>query len=123
MSNQKGIEQGRAKFAYECAEEGAKLGKEYKSHVRKIPMMIKTNGLGATFAFVYSKSNKDEAYKKIYEQTGNWLKQKGYITNPVNLAEEIVSCESLKYRMLTIEVLAFFNWLHRFADGLIEGED
>jgi len=85
--------------------------------------MIKTNGLGATFAFVLSKSNKDKAYEKIYEQTGKWLKKKEYISNPQNLAEEIVSCESPKYRMLTIETLAFFNWLRRFADGLIKGED
>lgn len=125
MSNQKGIEQGRAKFAYECAKKGSELGKEYKSHVRKIPMMIKTNGLGATFAFVYSKSKKDKVYKKIYEQTWKWLlKEKEVdITDFEKLAVKIVSCDSPEYRMLTIETLAFFNWLRRFADGLIEGED
>jgi CRISPR-associated protein Cmr5 len=53
----KSLEQGRAKFAYECASKGSQqpTKKEYKSHVKKIPMLIKTNGLGSTFAFVKSK--------------------------------------------------------------------
>jgi len=39
----KGIEQDRAKFAYDCAKEGSKIEKkkEYKSYVKKIPMLIK----------------------------------------------------------------------------------
>lgn len=125
MTNQTGIEQGRAKFAYQCAEEGRELGKEYKSYVRKIPSMIKTNGLGATFAFVYAKkegdSDSSKAYNKIYQQTEKWLKEKGYISpDSENLVKEIVSSDSLKYRRLTIETLAFFNWLSRFAEGMIE---
>jgi CRISPR-associated protein Cmr5 len=65
-----GIEQGRASFAYECAngiakqqKEKSKLAKEYKSYAKKIPMLIKTNGLGATFAFVLSKKGKGNAYE------------------------------------------------------------
>ena len=135
MSNIKTLEQGRAEFAYKKAEEGKKLGKEYKQHVKKIPMLIKTNGLGNTFAFVLSKAQwkdkngneKINSYAKIYDQTYEWLKTDNKLgifntQQKEDLVAKIVNLESTQYRALTNEVLAFFNWLRRFADGLIEGE-
>jgi len=126
-----GIEQGRAKFAYDCALEAKDIPKkdEYKSYVKKIPMMIKTNGLGATFAFIKSKQSKDEsksgyAYKLIYDQTTNWLDKDPKKLISLNVKEDfvdkIISLNSPKYRAITNEILAFFIWLRRFADGLIE---
>jgi CRISPR-associated protein Cmr5 len=127
MSNLKSIEQGRAAFAYKCAESISQgVQKDYKSHVRKIPMMIKTNGLGNTFAFI--KAKKLSAYNLIYEQIGEWLKKehKKYLLDGKeneDLVKIFIQLDSAKYRAVTVEVLAFFNWLRRFADGLIEGED
>ena len=104
-----------------------KTKKEYNSYVKKIPMMIKTNGLGATFAFMLSKGG---TYKVIGEQVLEWLKNdeksilpdaKG-INSFEDLNKKIVSLNSPDYRALTIEILAFFGWLKRFAEGLIEGE-
>ncbi len=121
----KGLEQGRAKFAYDCALEGSQqpTKKEYKSHVKKIPVLIKTNELGSTFAFVKSKKN-DAAYQLIYEQTKQWLKRDEKTLLNINedddLVEKIISLDSPGYRAITNEVLAFFNWLTRFAEGLIE---
>ena len=133
FTNITGIEQGRANFAYECAEKGSKINKkkEYKAYAKKIPMMIKTNGLGATFAFVKSKINTDKnkpgyAYKLIYEHTAGWLKKDDKklidLSGGNDLVGQIVKLNSPEYRALTIEVLAFFNWLRRFAEGLIEEE-
>jgi len=155
-TNRTTLEQGRAKFAYECAENGAKVKKQasvlynddiyykddkYKSYVKDIPMMIKTNGLGATFSFVLSKSAKEKkgkklgerdnpknAYDLIYKQTHDWLKQDDKLgifasANSNDLVQIIISQNSAEYRYLTVEVLALFNWLRRFAEGLIEGED
>jgi len=128
-----GIEQGRAKFAYGRAKEARdkKLPK-YDSYVKKIPMMIKTNGLGATFAFMYSKKNKSEGktYMPIGEDVTAWLKESGrrnlYGIGKVEKFEDLVvktvELKSSQYRALTIEVLAFFNWLRRFAEGLF-GEE
>ncbi len=131
-----GIEQGRASFAYECAngiakqqKEKSKLAKEYKSYAKKIPMLIKTNGLGATFAFVLSKKGKGNAYENIYDHTSKWLFEKDTKklipedSKKKGLAEAIIDLDSTMYRAVTVEVLAFFNWLRRFAEGLIEGED
>lgn len=134
LTIQKSIERQRAQFAYKCAEEGKSItrSKEYKAYVKKIPMLIKTNGLGATFAFVKAKSETDQnkagyAYSLIYNQTTEWLKQepKGIISDEVknnDLVKVLINLNSDEYRSVTNEVLAFFVWLKRFAEGLIEGE-
>jgi CRISPR-associated protein Cmr5 len=143
LSEVKSLEQQRAKRAYEFAEQGKKLSekgkkvdKAYKSYVKKIPMLIKTNGLGATFAFIKAKSKTDQskkeyAYHLIYQQVSEWLKERmPYLQdeNGNNLSEQdlvyiIISQNSDIYRQITVEVLAFFSWLKRFSEGLIEGED
>ena len=125
------IEQERAQFAYKCVKDvvdkNKKFCREYKSYVKKIPMLIKTNGLGSTFAYVKSKKSGEagKAYELIYEHTKNWLLQDN---NPFNisasndLVNHIISLDSQTYRLMTNEVLFFFKWIIRFADGLIEEE-
>ncbi|MDD3654443.1 MAG: type III-B CRISPR module-associated protein Cmr5 [Desulfotomaculaceae bacterium] len=130
-----GLEQGRAQYAYGCAEDGQKIEKrkEYKAYVKNIPMLIKTNGLGAAFAFIDSKKKDDQtkpgyAYKMIYEQVDRWLQSenKKYLLATADpskrdLAARIVSLSSPDYRAVTNEVMALFMWLRRFAEALIEG--
>lgn len=145
----KGLEQGRAKFAYLCALEGRDISKnfligtewyfdiKYKSYVKKVPALIKTNGFGPTFAFIKSncekekngkkagyKDNPKNGYDLIYKQTSEWFNfdEKKILNVNNDLIEEIISCESPVYRAATIEVLSLFIWLIRFSDGLIEGE-
>jgi len=113
----KDLEKNRSQFAYGCVVEANKddnIKKDYKSYVKKVPMMILNNGLGATFAFIYSKKKDGNAYELIYKQTTEWLK------SDKNLVEWIINQESQEYRATTNEVLALFNWLKRFADGMIE---
>lgn len=128
MKTMNKLENGRADFAYKCAEEGSELDKktrkEYKSHVKKIPMLIKTNGLGATFAFIFSKKKNGNAYELIYKQVSEWFKKD---ENPFkfefkDFTKELCEMDSQQYRAITTETLALFTWLRRFAEGLIEGE-
>ena len=82
----KTIEQGRAQYAFEKvkeisdnSEDGSKKLKEnYKSTAKKLPVLIKTNGLGQTLAFLKSKGGKIaiNAYDKLYEHIGSWLQTK-----------------------------------------------
>ena len=133
MSGIKDLAQKRSQFAYQKVEEAikkypnvidektkklvpSKQQKEYKSYVKKIPMMILTNGLGATFAFIYSKKKKSEAYELIDKQVLKWFK----LDEKEDLVKWIIDQESQEYRATTNEVLALFNWLKRFADGMIE---
>lgn len=125
MGNTSMLENGRAKFAYGCAEEGSKLNKssEYRAYAKNIPMMIKTNGLGATLAFIKAKGKDGNAYEKLYNQISTWLKDEKKLINNNDLVKEIVEKPSSEYRFITIEVLALMSWIRRFADGLIKGDD
>jgi CRISPR-associated protein Cmr5 len=117
MSSVTELERDRAKEAYKYVTEANKnksIRDDYKSYVKKIPMMILNNGLGATFAFIYSKKKKGNAYEVIYNQIQEWLKANK------DLVEWIINQDSQEYRATTNEVLALFNWLKRFADGMIE---
>jgi CRISPR-associated protein Cmr5 len=104
------------------------LLKNYRSYVKKIPTMILSNGLGQTLAFIKSKSEKGNAYKLIYEQLTEYMRSP-YTTrmqmpeDKKELVEWVISCDSEKYRYITQEILAFLNWLKRFAEGLIEEEE
>ena len=129
ISNIKGLEQARASFAFKCAQTASKNPgkKEYKSYSKKLPMMIKNNGLGAAMAFAFSKGKNGNAWELLYNDIKDWLNQdqkKYLLGNYVNkeLAHAIIELESPAYRAVTVEVLAFLNWLRRFAEGLIEGE-
>lgn len=132
-----GIEGNRAKFAYEqvkrVLEKNSNIKSEYKSYVKRIPMLIQTNGLGATFAFVKSKSNSNDssnrsnAYKVIYDQVSEWIrndaKQLIELKKEDDLIEKIIQVPSSTYRALTTEIISLFKWLRRFADGLIEDDN
>lgn len=125
------LERGRAEFAYSCVENALhmlepKKQKEYKSYVKKIPQMILSNGLGQTIAFVFAKSENGNAYDLIYKQINQYIKSETSsrirITDNTDLLKWIVSCNSTEYKYASREILSFFNWLRRFAEGLIEGE-
>lgn len=128
-TNRTKLEQGRAAFAYICAEEGAQLkdkASEYKAYAKKIPMFIKVNGLGATMAFVWSKGHGNKAYKLLYNHIERWLleDEKNIIEfEEGKIAAKLTEVSSPVYRAVTIEVLAFLNWVKRFADALIEKEN
>lgn len=117
------LEQGRAKHAYDAAKAAADAKvKDYKSYTKKVPMLVKSNGLGATLAYMQSKG---KAYETIIKNIEGWLntddKFKDIYKNleGKTLVEKVVNCSSQEYRALTIEILAYLNWLKRFADGLI----
>jgi len=135
-TNLKSIEQGRASFAYQRAKTVAEnFGKDvahaYKSYAISLPMLIKTNGLGAALAFVFAKKNanrekKEYAYHLLYQNLTDYVKDfSGHLIKlegGQDLVQAVISLNSSEYRALTVEVLAFLNWLRRFADGLIEDE-
>ena len=148
VSTLRGIEQKRADYAYKCALEAKNTqrtaqietdpdyykSEKYKSYAKSIPMLVKTNGLGATFAFILSKkakekdrvpsgqkSNPKNAYDLIYKQTAEWINIRYPFTG--DFSAFIITQNSNEYRAITNEVISFFTWLRRFAEGLIDGED
>ncbi len=119
----KTIDNIRASVAYGFAEQGV-THKEYKPYVKKIPSLIKTNGLGATMAFMFSK-RKNQVYSLIIKQISAWFRNPD---NPHCLEFEefqvkLLSLDSKEYRIVTAEILALFAWMRRFAEGLAREEN
>lgn len=102
-------------FAYDCAKDALRLGgayNEYKNHAKSLPMMIRTNGLGATMAYLESK---DERYfKELRNNIRGFLKQK-----EPELNEDEYFKDSYTVKELTKAVLTFVGWLRHFSSGLI----
>ena len=133
-TNRTQLEQGRAAFAFACAKdakENLSKPKEYKAYVKKMPMLIKTNGLGAAMAFAFAKGAKGgridtkNPWGLLYHQIEQWLEkdEKELIEfEKGRIARFLTEVDSYTYRAVTIEILAFLSWLRRFADALIEGE-
>ncbi len=123
----KNVEQQRARKAYECVEsaieqynqKSTKI-KEYKSYIRSIPMMVKNHGINNAFAFVLSKSEEGNAYALIDNQIREWFKDR--VTTEASFVQYLITLNTVEYRKITIETFAFFAWLKRFAEGLIETE-
>lgn len=123
----RGVEQGRAKFAYDQVKQVGvdanqeDLKKKYKSGAKKLPVLIKTNGLAQALAYIQNRDN----YPRLYGQIASWLRTKELI-NGGDLVDQVVDMESNEYRRITTETLALLNWVRRFVDGLmsdVEADD
>ncbi|MBD3215192.1 MAG: type III-B CRISPR module-associated protein Cmr5 [Candidatus Lokiarchaeota archaeon] len=120
----KTVEQGRAKFAYERVQKIVNAeeswSSDYKSYLKRIPMLIKTNGLAATIAFILKKDS--AAYKRIYEDCTEWIKKdpkRVFNLDDRELIKYILDLDSSEYRAFTSEILSFIKWMSRFANGMI----
>ena len=125
------IEQGRAKFAYDQVKEIADLDpdaagldgreatrrrnrqKKYKTSAKKLPVLIKTNGLGQALAYIQTRDD------TLYQQLARWLGDKGLIERNDDLVRAVINMKSDMYRRVTTETLALLNWVRRFVDGLM----
>ncbi|MDY0096524.1 MAG: type III-B CRISPR module-associated protein Cmr5 [Candidatus Vecturithrix sp.] len=116
-----GIEQGRATKAYDFVKDVKTKYPDkwdnYKSGVKKLPALIKTNGLGQALAFINNRDN----FPKVYEQLEEWLQREEFrhlLPAGGNLVQEVIKLDSPRYRQVTMETLAILNWMRRFVDGL-----
>jgi CRISPR-associated protein Cmr5 len=95
---------------------------KFKGHIKDVPMMIRTNGLAAAFAFIFSKKQKDEAYSQIEKITKDWFIREGILeeTDSSQFHEVLITFDPDKYRRCSREIMALFTWLKRYADGLVK---
>lgn len=116
----KNRERERALKAYEAVKEAIKE-KEFKTYAKKLPVMVMTNGLPATLAFIQSKTKDGKnAYKKLLEILKQCLVQNGFVPVGNNFLKEVLALDSTSLRHATREVLALAQWIKRLADALIE---
>lgn len=126
-AERKGIEQGRAAFAFACIDEVQDTHKKYASYVKRIPAMIKNHGLGQTLGFMFSKKKAGNEYDLLLRQFRQYLVVRKVLpadANSIQLVQEIVNLEAFEYRRVTGEILSLVNWLKRFAEGRLgDNED
>ena len=114
-------EQERAKIAWDLVNNvSSSLIDNYASLAKSAPIMILTNGLGQTLAFLISKKSKE--HDLLYKHLSMWLLDNVVWTQnkdvPDDLIGRIVNEKLPGYRMATEEALAFLAWVKRFATAL-----
>jgi len=124
MAKRQDTERSRATFAYE--EAARNKGEEFAQLVKKIPMMIKTSGLNEAFAFMYSKQGK---HGKILKSIESWLTNDNNKTHLLlknikgeGLIQKVTMLDIATYRVVTIETMAYLQWLRRFSEGMAKEE-
>lgn len=138
MSRLKQATLERAQFAHSEVSKiyQERYAGEFKAYVKKLPMLIRTNGLAAAYAFAWSKSETDKpdnkkseranAWIKIAGITRKWLTQKTAIINSDSteaMYQDMLKLSVQDYRWCIHEIFALFTWLKRYADAMIEKEE
>ena len=129
-SQQQTLDQKRAKQAWEDIQKvnelPTDLKKSYGSLARRVPMLILTNGLGQTLAYLRSKG-KDDPKKEhyiLFEQLSRWtMSQVAPDSNNQKLLDWVLQTDSAAYRRATVEALAYLGWLKRFVEAELPTEE
>jgi len=131
-SLQRTLEQERAQQAWACVQEVTNKPQEFKkkygSLARKVPMLVLTNGLGQTLAFLKAKGKNDPAdeHTVLFRHLSNWVLSQVASSTPASngdLLQWVLQNDSAAYRRATMEALAFLAWLKRFAEAELPTED
>jgi len=126
-----------------------KLGENYRTIVRKAPAMVKMNGLGQMLAFLLAKEEKSaqdvrrkgpsQAEGYLYKHLEEWLldpdapvawstaqppgqrqSNQGQREEEHTLIGKLMEVDSVVYRQVTREALAYLGWLKRFAEARLK---
>jgi CRISPR-associated protein Cmr5 len=124
------FEQNRARHAFQRVQDAkAKLkeeeAKEYKAYAKKVPMLIKANGLGNVLAFIEAKAHKNKAWAMLSRHIEEWLfdsQQHLLEFERGELLRTLLNANSPTYRAVSQQVLTYLGWIKRFAEGQIAGE-
>jgi CRISPR/Cas system CMR-associated protein Cmr5 small subunit len=112
----KNLEQIRAKNAMNV--EIDRNEKDSKSIAKKVPTMILENGLLAAAAFALESNVK--GYRSVFENgiiphLGEVDKLPGEHTDLQGFISDLTVCDSSVLRRITSEIMAYLNYLRRFA--------
>lgn len=118
------VDRERAQLAWKCVDEVKKNGwrQDYRSDVRGLPAMVQTSGLAQTLAFYRSKAGNDARgrYGTVAAHLCQSLASARIPATPREAQQELLKLDAARYRAATVEVMAFLQWLKRFAEAEIE---
>lgn len=106
--------------AFRCAKEAHRFdfSNEYKSLVQEASISIRGTRLDTFVALLFSKSGKGKQHQLLCEQLESHLRDAGYLERSQRLVEALLSPDRVMEYAMTIDVLAFLDWLRRFSDDL-----
>ncbi|MBM4001268.1 MAG: type III-B CRISPR module-associated protein Cmr5 [Planctomycetes bacterium] len=131
------VDQRRAAHAWEAIQRvksdyDDRDRKEYGGHAKKLPIRIISAGLGQALAFLLAKANSPTSsdhkphVKQVHDELTDWVVKRRPMTasDPDSLLQSVINGDSDFLRQATDEVLAYLQWLNRFAEaeGLTDEE-
>ena len=128
------LDQQRARHAWgaiqRVSEWKESKRKDYAGQAKKLPIRLMTSGLGQALAFILAKAdNRDEPdpCQQLHEDLTKWtlVHRKLPGKHPESLLKSICYGDAVFLRRATDEVLAYLEWLNRFAEaeGLTDGTE
>ena len=122
--NLRSLEQDRAAFAWVAVKsvKGKNFEKDYKSLVKKVPILIMTNGLGNTLGYLKSKKGKEQ-HEELIGNINRWATKREF--GGEDTLEWIMDGKTSSFQVMQAsrEILRMLNWLKRFATAELEGAD
>ena len=125
------LEQLRARHAWSVISDvrGSKCDKDFAREVRRLPVRIRTAGLGQALRFIYAKSDGKDHRSQLLTVLGEWVLSKRRIarrphatTSNSALLRAIIDNDADTLRRATEEVLLYLQWLSRFCEAEIKVE-
>ncbi len=126
------LDQQRARHAWDAIErlrgKTEPQRKEYAQEAKKLPIRLMTSGLGQALAFILAKAkDKKPTLRQLHDDLTDWTLGHRRLPgrHPDSLLKSICFGDALFLRRATDEVLAYLEWLNRFAEaeGLTDGAE
>lgn len=128
------LDQRRARHAWQAVElaRGLHDAADYAREAKRLPVRIRTSGLGQALAFVNAKAGKDEKGARVVllEDLGDWLlAQRKLAAVPSGGVDRksvmtmILDGDAGLLRRATEEALLYLQWLTRFCEAEIGGDE
>jgi len=118
------LQQRRARHAWEAIQRVKQLekskGQEYAREAKKLPVRVMASGLGQALAFLASKAaDKKTALSQLHDDLTDWVLRGRPLQGAVadSLLQSVIHGDSDFLRRATDEVLAYLQWLTRFAEA------
>lgn len=128
------LDQRRAQHAWQEVERAGKLGRsaqgDFAREAKRLPIRIKTSGLGQALAFLNAKAKSDKDNKgenaraRLLISLGDWLLKERRLAAQPNgaiakdsLLQGIINGDAGLLRRATEEALLYLQWLTRFSEA------
>ena len=124
MNKIENLEQKRAVNAFQACMGIVFGGVNQGEVVKKLPPMIRENGMLGALAYALTKEGKSSGYVCAFEAVAIHLNSIGKVDSraPEKLQQELMTCPALKLRDVTAETMLYLDYLRRFAKRKAEDE-